>query len=88
VDEIVYGGEDILARTIREVKDLPISALFVLSACGPEIVGRRYCSGMRNSAARSEVPDLFRLNGQDSEDRSIDGIDIGAGYDTKGAGKE
>lgn len=39
VDEIVHGGEDILARTIREVKDLPISALFVLSACGPEIVG-------------------------------------------------
>ena len=39
VDEIVYGGEDILTRTIREVKDLPISALFVLSACGPEIVG-------------------------------------------------
>jgi nitrogenase molybdenum-iron protein alpha/beta subunit len=39
VDEIVHGGEDILARTIREVKDLPISALFVLSACGPEIIG-------------------------------------------------
>lgn len=39
VDEIVHGGEDILARTIREVNDLPISALFVLSACGPEIVG-------------------------------------------------
>lgn len=39
VDEIVHGGEDILARTIREVKDLPISALFVISACGPEIVG-------------------------------------------------
>jgi len=39
VDEIVHGGEEILARTIREVKDLPISALFVLSACGPEIVG-------------------------------------------------
>jgi len=39
VNEIVYGGEDILTRTIREVKDLPISALFVLSACGPEIVG-------------------------------------------------
>ena len=38
-DEIVYGGEDILTRTIQEVKDLPISALFVLSACGPEIVG-------------------------------------------------
>jgi len=39
VDEIVHGGEDILARTIREAKGLPISALFVLSACGPEIVG-------------------------------------------------
>jgi len=39
VDEIVHGGEDVLARTIREAKDLPISALFVLSACGPEIVG-------------------------------------------------
>ena len=39
VDEIVHGGEDLLARTIREAKDLPVSALFVLSACGPEIVG-------------------------------------------------
>ncbi|MDD5419742.1 MAG: nitrogenase component 1, partial [Methanomicrobiaceae archaeon] len=39
VDEIVHGGEDLLARTIREAKELPISALFVLSACGPEIVG-------------------------------------------------
>ncbi|MDD1701019.1 MAG: hypothetical protein LUQ04_09550 [Methanoregula sp.] len=39
VDEIVHGGEDILARTIRDAKDLPISALFVISACGPEIVG-------------------------------------------------
>jgi light-independent protochlorophyllide reductase B subunit len=39
VDEIVHGGEDLLARTIREAKDLPISSLFVISACGPEIVG-------------------------------------------------
>ena len=39
VDEIVHGGEDLLARTIREARDLPISALFVISACGPEIVG-------------------------------------------------
>jgi nitrogenase molybdenum-iron protein alpha/beta subunit len=38
-DEIVHGGEDLLARTIREVKNLPITTLFVLSACGPEIVG-------------------------------------------------
>jgi nitrogenase molybdenum-iron protein alpha/beta subunit len=39
VDEIVHGGEDLLARTIREAKGLPIPALFVISACGPEIVG-------------------------------------------------
>ncbi|MGD1004950.1 MAG: nitrogenase component 1 [Methanoregulaceae archaeon] len=39
VDEIVHGGEDVLARTIRDAKDLPISTLFVISACGPEIVG-------------------------------------------------
>ena len=37
--DVYKRQEDILARTIREVKDLPISALFVLSACGPEIVG-------------------------------------------------
>ncbi|MGZ4940491.1 MAG: nitrogenase component 1 [Halobacteriota archaeon] len=38
-DEIVHGGEELLARTILEAKELNISALFVLSACGPEIVG-------------------------------------------------
>ncbi len=38
-DEIVHGGEELLARTILEAKELDISALFVLSACGPEIVG-------------------------------------------------
>jgi nitrogenase molybdenum-iron protein alpha/beta subunit len=39
VDEIVHGGEDLLARTIREARGLPVPALFVISACGPEIVG-------------------------------------------------
>jgi len=38
-DEIVHGGEELLARTILEAKELDIAALFVLSACGPEIVG-------------------------------------------------
>ncbi len=38
-DEIVHGGEELLARTIREAAELPVSALFVISACGPEIVG-------------------------------------------------
>jgi len=38
-DEIVYGGENILARTILEAKSLNIPVVFVLSTCGPEIVG-------------------------------------------------
>lgn len=38
-DEIVYGGEELLARTIREAETLDISVMFVLTACGPEIVG-------------------------------------------------
>jgi nitrogenase molybdenum-iron protein alpha/beta subunit len=38
-DEIVYGGEAALARTILEAKSLKVPAMFVLSACGPEIVG-------------------------------------------------
>ena len=32
VDEIVHGGEVLLARTICEAAHLPISALFVISA--------------------------------------------------------
>lgn len=38
-DEIVYGGEDTLARTILEAKTFKAPNVFVLSACGPEIVG-------------------------------------------------
>jgi nitrogenase molybdenum-iron protein alpha/beta subunit len=38
-DEIVYGGEELLARTILEAQDLEVPIMFVLTACGPEIVG-------------------------------------------------
>jgi len=38
-DEIVYGGEALLARTILDAKSLRVPIIFVLSACGPEIVG-------------------------------------------------
>jgi len=38
-DEIVHGGEDLLSRTILEAKDMSISVMFVITACGPEIVG-------------------------------------------------
>jgi nitrogenase molybdenum-iron protein alpha/beta subunit len=37
--EIVHGGEELLARTILEARELDVPIVFVLSACGPEIVG-------------------------------------------------
>jgi nitrogenase molybdenum-iron protein alpha/beta subunit len=38
-DEIVHGGEELLARTIVEAQELDVPVMFVLTACGPEIVG-------------------------------------------------
>ncbi len=38
-DEIVHGGEELLTRTILEVKEFNVPIVFVLSSCGPEIVG-------------------------------------------------
>jgi len=38
-DEIVHGGEDLLARTILEARELDVLIMFVVTACGPEIVG-------------------------------------------------
>ena len=38
-DEIVHGGEEMLARTILEAQELDVPIMFVITACGPEIVG-------------------------------------------------
>jgi nitrogenase molybdenum-iron protein alpha/beta subunit len=38
-DEIVHGGEELLARTILEAQEFDVPVMFVLTACGPEIVG-------------------------------------------------
>ncbi|HEY41991.1 MAG TPA: nitrogenase associated protein [Dehalococcoidia bacterium] len=38
-DEIVHGGEELLTRTILEAREFSIPIMFILSACGPEIVG-------------------------------------------------
>jgi len=38
-DEIVHGGEELLTRTILEAQELNTPIVFVLSSCGPEIVG-------------------------------------------------
>ena len=75
VDEIVHGGEDILARTIREAKDLPISALCVLSACGPEIVGDDIVAVCE--AMQPEVPfRLIPIECAGFRGSQYDGIDI------------
>lgn len=38
-DEIVHGGEDTLRRTILDAQTYDVPLVFVVSACGPEIVG-------------------------------------------------
>ena len=55
--EIVHGGEDLLIRTIREGTAYDVPVVFVLSACGPEIVGDDITGVCRN--VQPEVP--FRL---------------------------
>jgi nitrogenase molybdenum-iron protein alpha/beta subunit len=58
-DEIVHGGEELLARTILEARDLDVPILFVLTSCGPEIVGddiAAVCEDMRSQASFQVVP--------------------------------
>ncbi len=38
-DEIVHGGEDTLRRTILDAESYKVPLVFIVSACGPEIVG-------------------------------------------------
>ncbi len=52
-DEIVHGGEDTLRRIIRDVQH-GIHLVFVISACGPEIVG----DNIQSVAEEMETPDL------------------------------
>jgi nitrogenase molybdenum-iron protein alpha/beta subunit len=74
-DEIVHGGEELLARTILEAKELDIAALFVLSACGPEIVGDdivAVCEDMQSKVDFKIIPiECAGFRGS-----QYDGIDI------------
>jgi nitrogenase molybdenum-iron protein alpha/beta subunit len=74
-DEIVHGGEEQLARTILEAKELDIAALFVLSACGPEIVGDdivAVCEDMQSKVDFKIIPiECAGFRGS-----QYDGIDI------------
>lgn len=38
-DEIVHGGEPMLRRTVEEARRMNVPLCFIISACGPEIVG-------------------------------------------------
>jgi len=60
-DEIVHGGEETLARTILEARELNAPILFVVTACGPEIVGDdivAVCEEMRSQVDFQIVPIL------------------------------
>ena len=77
-DEIVHGGEDLLARTILEAQELEPPIMFVLSACGPEIVGDdiiTVCEDMRSQVNFEIVPIKcagFRGNQNDGTDIALD----------------
>jgi nitrogenase molybdenum-iron protein alpha/beta subunit len=58
-DEIVHGGEEVLARTIVEAQELDVPIMFVLTACGPEIVGDdivAVCDELRSEVDCQLVP--------------------------------
>ena len=74
-DEIVHGGEEILARTIREVKGLPVSALFVIAACGPEIVGDDIVAVCESLQPEVKFP-LVPIASAGFRGSQYDGIDI------------
>jgi nitrogenase molybdenum-iron protein alpha/beta subunit len=79
-DEIVHGGEDLLARTIVEAQELEPPIMFVLSACGPEIVGDdilTVCEDMRSRVNFEIVPIKcagFRGNQNDGTDIALDAM--------------
>ena len=79
-DEIVHGGEELLARTILEAQELGVSILFVLTSCGPEIVGDdivAVCEDMRPQVDFEIVPIEcagFRGDQNDGTDIALDAM--------------
>ena len=58
-DEIVHGGEELLMRTILEAREFNVPIVFVLSSCGPEIVGDdivTVCEDMQSQVDFGVVP--------------------------------
>jgi len=79
-DEIVHGGEDLLARTILEAQELKAPIMFVLSSCGPEIVGDDIvgvCEDMRPRVDFEIVPIKcagFRGDQNEGTDIALDAL--------------
>ena len=79
-DEIVHGGEGLLARTILEAQEFGVPIMFVLSACGPEIVGDdivAVCEDMRSQVNFRIVPIKcagFRGDQNDGTDIALDAM--------------
>ncbi|OGO04239.1 MAG: nitrogenase associated protein [Chloroflexi bacterium RBG_13_54_9] len=79
-DEIVHGGEELLTRTILEARELNVPIVFVLSSCGPEIVGDdivAVCEDVRNQVDFEIVPIEcagFRGSQYDGTDIALDVI--------------
>ena len=79
-DEIVHGGEELLAHTILEARELNVPIVFVLSSCGPEIVGDdivAVCEDVRSQVDFEVVPIEcagFRGSQYDGTDIALDVI--------------
>jgi len=79
-DEIVHGGEEVLARTILEAQELKVPIMFVISSCGPEIVGDNIvavCDDIRPQVDFEIVPIEcagFRGHQNDGTDIALDVI--------------
>lgn len=74
-DEIVHGGEQTLAHTIEEARTFNVPVVFVLTACGPEIVGdniQAVCDEMADQVPFRLVP----IECAGFKGSQYDGIDI------------
>lgn len=74
-DEIVYGGEAALARTILDAKSLKVPAVFVLSACGPEIVGDNISSVCEEMSPKVDFK-IIPIECAGFRGSQYDGVDI------------
>jgi nitrogenase molybdenum-iron protein alpha/beta subunit len=74
--EIVYGGEERLKETIREALSYGAPYLFVMSACGPEVVGDNIVAVCEAMTRECEIP-VVPIECAGFRGNECQGIDIG-----------